>query len=386
MDQNQENTTQIPSSPESLVSIQSSPKLGFPIKLAVFGVILVLLVSFGAFLMGRKTGNNLPVSTTSPSIQQPEPTSTKHPEFYSARCEITIFYPQGWKAQETALVPGKDNLYKDYGCMDILAPDYKEGLSSREGFFMNITRTKLGTDGNKITIATLEDYIHSVENTSDPITPVKNNSQITYGILSGRQYDASFFETLTNFIFIKNGYIYDVYWPTNYTGEYKNQVKVIISSILFPGKRVLTIPKSFTSEKIGFSMKYPSEVTQSEKDGYITFTQWGPTQKDQTEFYDSINILIKSGSLNGQTLTDYVNKEVENSKQNGDILEYPKTVILAGVSGLQYKARGLGSFTYYYVPLKNDNFLQIIDGTNDPTNLGFAKTVEVMLSTLELTN
>lgn len=355
-------------------------------KLATIGLVLILLVGVGAFFLGRKTVNNSPVSTITPSLQLPEPTNNQNPELYSARCGFPIAYPHGWKARETALVPGKDNLYKDYGCIDILAPDYKEELDSRDGFYLNITRTKLGTLGNKITISNLDDYIHSIENTSDPITPVKNNIKIIYGELSGRQYDASFFETLTSFIFIKNGYIYDVYWPTNYSGEYKNQVKEIISSISFPEKRALTIPKSFTSAKVGFSMKYPSEVTQSEKDGYVTFTQWGPTQKDQTEFYDGINILIKTGSLNGQTLTDYVNKEVENSKQNGDILEYPKTANIAGVSGLQYKASGLGSFTYYYVPIKNDNFLQIIDGTNDPTNVGFAKTVAVMLSTLQITN
>lgn len=143
--------------------------------------------------------------------------------------------------------------------------------------------------------------------------------------------------------------------------------------------------KKFLSEKIGFKISYPAEVTLKEvEDGSVNLSVWGPTQREQTEFYDGININIRSGQLNGRTLMQIADSEVENAKDYGEVLIYPKAITINGREGVTLKTRGLGEFTYIYLPSSNNKYIVITDGTNDPTNKGYAEMVGKILGSLEV--
>jgi len=245
------------SSPNQAMSKYSWKHIGL-------GLIVIFLIAMGTFVLGRKTADTSPVSKIPVNPKATELTNTQNSKLNSLRCGIAISYPSEWNARETTLIPGKDNIENGYGCIDILAPDYNDDLHSPEGFFMNVTRTKLGTAGNKITITTLEDYISSEENTSEPMTPAKNKTHVTYGSLSGTQYDVSFYLALTHFITIHNGFIYDITWPTSYIGVYKDNIGEIISSIKpldvkdSANQSDTTTWLTYSHKAAGFSIKYPA--------------------------------------------------------------------------------------------------------------------------------
>jgi len=143
--------------------------------------------------------------------------------------------------------------------------------------------------------------------------------------------------------------------------------------------------KTYTSSKHGFTIKYPEEVElKEESDGSVVLSQWGPTQKAETEFYDGISLRFDSGSLGGKTLKQLVEEKAEQDKENAEILIAPTTTIIAGISGFSYRARGLGEYTSIYLPGKSGAYIEIINFTVDPTGKGFQETAEQILSTFKV--
>lgn len=65
--------------------------------------------------------------------------------------------------------------------------------------------------------------------------------------------------------------------------------------------------KTFTTSD--FSIKYPLEMrTPSLYQREYIFELWGSTQRENTEFYDGINLGVTIGNLNGQTMKEVADK------------------------------------------------------------------------------
>lgn len=148
-------------------------------------------------------------------------------------------------------------------------------------------------------------------------------------------------------------------------------------------ENVVTGWKTYTSEKYGFSLQYPTEVKIEEKDSenLVRFYINGPTQTENSEINDGLSLYIGSRPLNGKDLKEIVDADVANSKENGEILMPP--IPLEGVGGFEYKARGLGEYIYSYRPQGNNRYILIIDGTVDPTKKGFENIVSQIIKTLQ---
>lgn len=142
--------------------------------------------------------------------------------------------------------------------------------------------------------------------------------------------------------------------------------------------------KEYQDIKQGFSVKHPDDVKVEYTDeGFVRLSKWGPTQKPQTEFYDAIVLTFRPGSLMNINLKEYVSAQVEESKENSDILKQIEPVTIAGISGYTYTAQGLGIHRYIYLPKTVKDYFLIIDSTSDPGNLGFNKIAEQILSTFK---
>lgn len=131
-----------------------------------------------------------------------------------------------------------------------------------------------------------------------------------------------------------------------------------------------------------FKIQYPFDVTvKVDDDGYLWFNKWGPTQKSQTEFYDALNLKIKVEPINGQKLeTIAKNSETQSSSGPGDVIKALNKVELNGKQGYTYTSRGLGTFEFTFLDY-GKYYLEIINFTADPTNLGFNNTFDQILST-----
>ncbi len=144
--------------------------------------------------------------------------------------------------------------------------------------------------------------------------------------------------------------------------------------------------KRYTSSNLGFSIKYPAEVTLEEKDNLVLVSFWGPTQKANTEFYDGINLSFTSGSLKDKTLKEFADSGVEQTKLNGGVIVKPLLpFVLNGISGYAYQGGSQGRFTRIYLTSGRNQYFMISDGTVDPTEKGFQKITDQILSTFKFT-
>jgi hypothetical protein len=89
------------------------------------------------------------------------------------------------------------------------------------------------------------------------------------------------------------------------------------------------------------------------------------------------------GSLEGKTLDQYVNKNIETSLANYMTLVKSLTDITVGdLKGKTYRISSLGEHTYLYFSPKPDKFFLITNSTNDPANQGYLKIADQIISSV----
>ncbi|HLL60798.1 MAG TPA: hypothetical protein VK338_03705 [Candidatus Nitrosocosmicus sp.] len=142
--------------------------------------------------------------------------------------------------------------------------------------------------------------------------------------------------------------------------------------------------KTYKSGELRFSIKHPQDVSDfTNPGGMVSFSKSGPTQINGSEINDGISLRISGGSLKGQSLNEFMQKEI---KGNGE-LQLLKPISQTSINNLAaytFKLRGLGEFTYFYIPVKDNEYIEIVDSTVDPTNQGYHEIVDQMLSTFKL--
>lgn len=248
MDENQPiQQNSIPSqTPE--INFSQTKQNRFP-RLLIIGFLVIVLVSvvgIGGYFLGAKKNNTAytetPVITkissptpipdvTSQTSPSPIPTidPTANWKTYVSSCGISVKYPREWNAQKYFIEDSTDS------CAFLTAPDYKQGMDTRSGFSVAITRMVKGSINMKIIVNTIDDYIKSVEAVLQPSTPVTNEITKIYGSLTGTQFDFSAYESITTFIFVQGNYFYIVNWPTTaqYNGSYRTSIDQILSTLKF---------------------------------------------------------------------------------------------------------------------------------------------------------
>lgn len=133
-----------------------------------------------------------------------------------------------------------------------------------------------------------------------------------------------------------------------------------------------------------FSFKYPPEAEIKEyDDGSTAVTQWGPTQKEGTEFYDGVSMSFRAFDPEGKTLKETADVRYLELK---DVFETTQPVVttLAQVSGYTFRVRGYVDADYYYVVVNPTLYLEVINATKDPTDAGFRGVAEKILMTIIL--
>jgi len=140
---------------------------------------------------------------------------------------------------------------------------------------------------------------------------------------------------------------------------------------------------TFEREGVNISFKYPKEVTILDySDGAIVLRLWGPTQKEGTEFYDGLSMSFKVAKFEGKTLKETAGLKYLQLKEFSEVTP-PVVGLLAGTSGYTMHIKGIFSADYYYVPINETLYLEVINGTKDPTKAGYSQQAETVLLTLE---
>ena len=117
----------------------------------------------------------------------------------------------------------------------------------------------------------------------------------------------------------------------------------------------------------------------------VPLTFWGPTQKQNTKIYDGIYLPFPPPlNLGGKTLSQYIDSSIEEAKIVGQLLKPKQGITVNGIAGFKYTFQGLGTFEHFVLQSKDQKCtVDITNGTVDPTNQGYQKTVNQILSTFE---
>lgn len=195
-------------------------------------ILMVLLValSLAGYLIYQKQTSPR-VTSQSPTQSTPSPTADARPaptgagetanwKTYNSLCGFTIKYPEEWKATKYFI---QDS---DTSCVYLTAPDYSSGLDSRNGFYIQIHTTKLGSfvksvqlngPPKDVQVNTLDDLVNATwSNLKDRPDIMNKVADKTYGTFTGKQFPTCCYESLIDFAFINGNNIYQVQWPVNY--------------------------------------------------------------------------------------------------------------------------------------------------------------------------
>lgn len=146
--------------------------------------------------------------------------------------------------------------------------------------------------------------------------------------------------------------------------------------------------KTYTSSEHNFTLKHPPassiEIEASTENSPIKLTMIGPTQKAQTDMSDGALMYFWAGDLVGKSLKEFVD-EIANDSEVSILLRPVTPTTFKNQRGYTFQKRGLGDVTSIYISKDNMSYFALSYVVEDPTNQGFQKTVNTILSTFKFT-
>ena len=141
---------------------------------------------------------------------------------------------------------------------------------------------------------------------------------------------------------------------------------------------------TYSGSNTCYTFEYPPNLSLNLENGAVlTFS--GPTQEQNTEIYDGIYLNFSLPlNLGGKTLSQYIDSSIEEAKIVGQLLKPKQEITINGIAGFTYTFQGLGIFEHFVLQSDDQKCaVDITNGTVDPTNQGFQKTIDQILSTFE---
>jgi len=144
----------------------------------------------------------------------------------------------------------------------------------------------------------------------------------------------------------------------------------------------------YSTPSSNLTFYYPQDAEVTENIEGINVTILGPTQTEGTELHDGLSLNLSTSPLNGRTLEEVATERRQESA-NEPVVENVtevEQIQYANKQGYSYTVSSLGTRDVMFFPLSNDLYLQVINGTVDPTNAGFHETAEQIVSTIKEVN
>ncbi|MBW6441823.1 hypothetical protein K0B04_02860 [Patescibacteria group bacterium] len=140
---------------------------------------------------------------------------------------------------------------------------------------------------------------------------------------------------------------------------------------------------TYNDTENGFSFNYPNYLKpEAQQDGSLWLGMYGPTQATQTEFYDGISVGFQVFPLENQNLRNVVeNKRLLFADLYGDEVSEISNIDLGVVSGYSF-SDSVGK--YMYVQLNSEKYLEIVNTTSDPGNLGYHKVASEIVESVKV--
>lgn len=155
----------------------------------------------------------------------------------------------------------------------------------------------------------------------------------------------------------------------------KNQIPVSVVSPTFDPDA--TSSWSIYNSQQGYSLKYPRNIILDEHaDGSISLSLLGT---------NSFSISFKKRDLKGRVLKEYVEGRHEVFNEAEAMTIPIQSVVVSGLTGYKIKAEGLGQFTYQYLNVDNNTFLEVIDVVQGKSESQSSREViDLIISTIKI--
>lgn len=157
--------------------------------------------------------------------------------------------------------------------------------------------------------------------------------------------------------------------------------------------------ESHTVSELGLELSYPEDAIFSANSGnligigtdyqgpsLVTISKYGPTQALDSEFFDGYSLTIVKIGLKGESLEQIAQNHIQSSTTEfgQDFVVQPiKPISVGQKQGLTYTVRGLGEYTHILLPNDEGSFILVTYSVPDPTDQGYQKIVDQILSTFE---
>lgn len=146
---------------------------------------------------------------------------------------------------------------------------------------------------------------------------------------------------------------------------------------------------SYSDPNAVYTVLYPNDYIIDNKDPLqVRVYKNGPTQKGQTEMYDGVIVNFGKVKLNGEQLSKWVDDTINEATANGtsEVVKSKNAIVFNNYSGFTYSLRGLGvsEYTVLQKDTNSSNAIVITTLVADPTNVGFQRQVDDILSSLQI--
>jgi len=145
----------------------------------------------------------------------------------------------------------------------------------------------------------------------------------------------------------------------------------------------------YANENVGIQMPYRSDMTvyedlEGQHGPLVSFSLWGPTQIENSEFFDGVGISIRRRELaSGESPLSLAQEQEAQSRNVGEILSGIETITLAGRSGFGFMEQTVGApVKRMFIKVDDDTVLDIGIALADPTDEGFASVTRKMFDAL----
>lgn len=140
--------------------------------------------------------------------------------------------------------------------------------------------------------------------------------------------------------------------------------------------------REHVSERVGIRFAYaPTLTLHEDAPDQVRLSQWGPTQKGQTELYDGLILSFRRVTPEG-SFEAFLEAQMAQFRDVGSITAPLSDTVFNGRPARTFGASGLGDYTLVYVPQEGGAVLEISILAPDPTGAGFRQTADRILSTV----
>lgn len=141
--------------------------------------------------------------------------------------------------------------------------------------------------------------------------------------------------------------------------------------------------ETYTDENLGVSLSFPSDMEIQEEDDWFRVYKWGPTQMEDTEFYDGIVVLfMKEDNPENLEVEALAQQVLESELElNGEVINPVTKISYGQLVGYEFTILSFGESSSFFFENNAGDVIRIAHSVEDPENQGFnTKLIQILQS------